>query len=276
MVTRFAPSPTGLLHLGHAYAALRAFEEAQAADGVMLLRLEDIDSTRCRPAFETAIFEDLAWLGFSWPEPVWRQSERMAEYRAALAKLEALGIVYPCFCTRKDLAAIDAPQGPDGPLYPGTCRQLSAQERADRMAQAAHFSLRLDIAKAAQLTGPMTWLDLDKGVQQSQPELLGDVVIARKDIATSYHLAVTVDDAAQGITVVTRGEDLFASTHIHRLLQAILKFPVPVWRHHRLILDSAGRRLAKRDDSRSIRSYREQGLSSSRVLSLLGEASPDA
>lgn len=268
MFTRFAPSPTGLLHLGHAWAALRAWEEARAGQGTMLLRLEDIDTTRCRAHYEAGIFEDLQWLGLTWPEPVWRQSGRMGFYRSAMERLEALGVVYPCFCTRRELAAIDAPQGPDGPLYPGTCRGLSAGERADRMGTAAHFSLRLDVAKAHRLTGPLTWSDLDRGLQCAEPELLGDVVLARKDIATSYHLAVTVDDAAQHITVVTRGEDLFASTHIHRLLQALLDLPVPVWRHHGLVCDEQGRRLAKRDDARSIRSYRERGLTPDEVLRL--------
>lgn len=270
MLTRFAPSPTGLLHLGHAYAALRAWEEARSAGGTMLLRLEDIDGTRCREHYEAAIFEDLAWLGLTWPQPVWRQSERMAFYKAALHRLEALRVIYPCFCTRRELSEIDAPQGPDGPLYPGTCRGLSPQERTDRLATAAHFSLRLDTTKAARLAGSLKWTDLDRGVQPCSPALLGDVVLARKDIATSYHLAVTVDDAAQQITVVTRGDDLFASTHIHRLLQALLGLPVPVWRHHRLVCDENGRRLAKRDDARSIRAYRQAGLSPSEVLRLAG------
>lgn len=270
MITRFAPSPTGLLHLGHAYAAWRAWEETQQGDGVMLLRLEDIDTTRCRAHYEAGICGDLHWLGLSWPEPVWRQSERLPVYAEALARLEGLGVVYPCFCTRRELAAIDAPQGPDGPLYPGTCRGLSPAERAARMTAGAHYSLRLDVVKAARLTGPLTWIDLDRGLQRTQPELLDDVVLARKDIATSYHLAVTVDDAAQHITVVTRGEDLFASTHIHRLLQALLGLPVPVWRHHRLVCDAQGKRLAKRDEARSIRSYREAGLSPAEVRALAG------
>jgi glutamyl-Q tRNA(Asp) synthetase len=270
MLTRFAPSPTGLLHLGHAYAALRAWEEAAAGGGQMLLRLEDIDATRCRAHYEAGIFEDLHWLGLSWPEPVWRQSERMVFYQSALERLEALGVVYPCFCTRRELAAIDAPQGPDGPVYAGTCRSLSAQERTERRGAGAHFSLRLDVAKAARLTGPLTWIDLGRGLQRCTAELCGDVVLARKDIATSYHVAVTVDDAAQGITVVTRGEDLFGSTHIHRLLQTLLGLPVPVWRHHRLVCDETGKRLAKRDDARSVRSYREQGLTVLEVLRLAG------
>lgn len=261
MTTRFAPSPTGLLHLGHAFAAWRAWEEAQAGKGIFLLRLEDIDTTRCRAHYEEAIFEDLAWLGLRWPEPVWRQSERMPFYKAALDRLERLGVLYPCFCTRAELATLDAPQGPEGPLYPGTCRGMFHVERAERMASGVPYCLRLDVTKALRMTGPLTWIDLDRGLQKADPTLLGDVILARKDIATSYHLAVTVDDAAQHITVVTRGEDLFASTHIHRLLQALLDLPCPVWRHHRLICDENGKRLAKRDDARSLRAYRESGLS---------------
>jgi glutamyl-Q tRNA(Asp) synthetase len=268
MFTRFAPSPTGLLHLGHAFAAWQAWAEAQAAQGTMLLRMEDIDSTRCRAHWEKAILEDLRWLGLTWPEPVWRQSERMPAYREALDRLERLGVIYPCFCTRRELSGIDAPQGPDGPLYPGTCRGLSALERAERMGAGGPYCVRLDVKKAGRLTGPLRWTDLNRGVQHCEPDALGDVVLARKDIATSYHLAVTVDDAAQQITVVTRGEDLFASSHIHRLLQALLDLPVPVWRHHRLVCDETGRRLAKRDDARSIRSFREGGLTPREVLRL--------
>lgn len=269
MLTRFAPSPTGLLHLGHAYAALRAWEEAAAGGGTMLLRLEDIDTTRCRAHYEAGIFADLAWLGLRWPEPVWRQSERMGFYKEALGRLERLGVVYPCFCTRAQLAGIDAPQGPEGALYPGTCRGLSSGESRERMAAGVPYCARLHTEKAARLAGPLTWIDLDRGLQPCSPALLGDVVLSRKDIATSYHLSVTVDDAAQGITIVTRGEDLLASTHIHRLLQALLGLPCPVWRHHRLICDEHGQRLAKRDDARSIRSYREAGLAPEDVLRLV-------
>lgn len=269
MLTRFAPSPTGLLHAGHAFAALRARDEAAAGGGTMLLRLEDIDTTRCRAHWETAIFEDLHWLGLDWPEPVLRQSERLPAYQAAMDRLEHLGVIYPCFCTRRELAAIDAPQGPDGPLYPGTCRSIPDSERRERRAAAASYALRLDVAKAIRLAGPLTWIDLDRGLQAARPEWLGDVVLARKDIATSYHLAVTVDDAAQHITVVTRGEDLFASTHIHRLLQALLGLPVPVWRHHRLICDASGKRLAKRDDARSLRSFREAGWTPAGLIAAL-------
>jgi glutamyl-Q tRNA(Asp) synthetase len=270
MLTRFAPSPTGLLHLGHAYAALRAWQEAIAGQGTCLLRLEDIDAARCRPEFERAIFEDLTWLGLRWPEPVWRQSERTKAYQSGLQRLDALGVVYPCFCARKDLAAIDAPHGPAGPVYPGTCRHLTVSELRERRARAAPSALRLDVSKALRLTGPLTWIDLDRGLQRAEPSQLGDVILARKDIATSYHLAVTVDDAAQHITVVTRGEDLFASTHIHRLLQALLGLTVPVWRHHRLIRDEQGQRLAKRDDARSLRSLRQRGMTPDEVRKLVG------
>ncbi|HWB02978.1 MAG TPA: tRNA glutamyl-Q(34) synthetase GluQRS [Verrucomicrobiales bacterium] len=274
MRTRFAPSPTGLLHLGHAYAVLCAWHEAQEGKGEFLVRIEDIDFTRCRPNFEEAIFEDLEWLGLKWPLPVWRQSERMTTYRDALDRLQRLGVVYPCFCTRQEMASIDAPQGPEGPLYSGVCRGKSADERAELLAAQKPFALRLNVEKAKRLAGPVTWIDLDLGVVRATPELLGDVVIARKDIMTSYHLAVTVDDAAQNITVVTRGEDLLPSTHVHRLLQALLDLPVPVWRHHKLICDETGRRLAKRDDARSLRSLRLEGCSRTDIARLIGQKLP--
>jgi len=193
----------------------------------------------------------------------------MGAYQEALDRLDRLGVLYPCFCTRAELAAIDAPQGPEGPVYPGTCRGMFHVEREERMRSGASYCLRLDGAKASRLTGPLTLIDLDRGLQKAAPAVLGDVVLARKDIATSYHLAVTVDDAAQHITVVTRGEDLFLSTHIHRLLQALLDLPVPVWRHHRLVCDERGKRLAKRDDARSIRSFREQGRTPDDVIAML-------
>src|SRR5688572_21552375 len=187
MLTRFAPSPTGYLHLGHAYAALCAWNEAQQGSGEFLLRIEDIDSTRCRPHFEEAIFEDLAWLGLAWPLPVWRQSDRMNQYRDALGRLQRLGVVYPCFCTRQDMASIDAPQGLDGPIYPGTCRARSEDERSELIASGKPHAFRLNVGKAMRLAGPLTWIDLDFGLTPVTPDLLGDVVIARKDIETSYH-----------------------------------------------------------------------------------------
>jgi glutamyl-Q tRNA(Asp) synthetase len=261
-VTRFAPSPTGWLHLGHAHAALFAQEAADG--GRFLIRLEDIDGTRARPEYEQAIFEDLAWLGLKWELPVRRQSDHFDDYRAALAKLEALGVLYPCFCTRREIQeeiarAGNAPQGPDGPLYPGTCRQRSADERAERLAQGEAYALRLDVTKAMAEVSELIWKDREHGVFKAQPDVFGDVVLARKDTPASYHLAVVVDDALQGITLVTRGEDLLEATHLHRLLQELLALPVPEWRHHRLITDENGKRLAKRDDARSLRSLRAAG-----------------
>jgi glutamyl-Q tRNA(Asp) synthetase len=271
--TRFAPSPTGWLHLGHAYAAL--FAQEAAAGGRFLIRLEDIDGTRARPEYEEAIFEDLAWLGLQWETPVRRQSDHFEDYRAALAKLEALGVLYPCFCTRREIQeeiahAGNAPQGPDGPLYPGTCRNRDTTERAQRMAAGESYALRLDVAKAARLTScDLVWTDRERGTFQALPAVFGDVVLARKDTPTSYHLAVVVDDALQGITLVTRGEDLLEATHLHRLLQELLGLPVPAWHHHRLITDETGKRLAKRDDARSLRSLRAAGWTPERVRDMI-------
>ncbi len=275
-ITRFAPSPTGWLHLGHAFAALFAFEAARQRGGRFLVRLEDIDQARVRPEYESAIFDDLAWLGLSWEEPVWRQSQRFDAYRDALAKLDALGVLYPCFCTRKEIqdeiaGAGQAPHGPDGPLYPGTCSARSAMERQERAASGLPFALRLDVAKAAALASrELFWEDLGRGEQRARPDVFGDVVLARKETPASYHLSVVVDDAAQGVTLVTRGEDLLAATNLHRLLQDLLGLPVPQWQHHRLITDESGRRLAKRDDARSLRAMREQGWTAERVRSELG------
>ncbi len=276
MRTRFAPSPTGLLHLGHAFAAGFAQREAAQAGGEFLVRLEDIDGTRNRPEYETAIFEDLAWLGLSWQEPVRKQSEHFDDYRAALTKLEAQDLLYPCFCTRKEIqaeiaSAGQAPQGPDGPLYPGTCRSRSLAERADHIASGAPYALRLDVEKARRNVGhPLHWRDLAHGEFEAQPQLFGDVVLARKETPASYHLAVVVDDALQGIALVTRGEDLLPATHLHRLLQELLTLPVPEWKHHRLITNEHGKRLAKRDDARSIRSLRESGWTAERVWEAVG------
>jgi glutamyl-Q tRNA(Asp) synthetase len=279
IVTRFAPSPTGLLHLGHAHAALFAWHAAQAAGGRFLLRIEDIDIGRCRPEYETALMEDLAWLGLSWPQPVRRQSAHLADYRAALDRLAAQDLLYPCFCTRRDIADEIArsgaaphitPMGPDGPIYPGLCRHLSAAERTRRIAAGEAYALRLEVAKASALVGSLHWHDRGRGMIAATPELFGDVVLARKDIATSYHLSVTVDDALQGVTLVTRGEDLFAATHLHRLLQALLALPTPEYHHHALIADETGRRLAKRDDARSLRSLKKAGHSAGEVRSMAG------
>jgi glutamyl-Q tRNA(Asp) synthetase len=270
IVTRFAPSPTGYLHLGHVRSAWENWHAAREAGGRFLLRIEDIDGTRCRPEYEAGIREDLAWLGLDWDGDVRRQSEHFADYRAALARLESAGVLYPCFCTRKDIQAEiaragGAPQGEGGPLYPGTCRRLSAAERAAKITAGADYALRLDIAKAAALVGSLQWSDADQTVIAA-PQTLGDVVLARKDVPTSYHLAVTVDDALQGVTLVTRGIDLFAATHIHRLLQALLALPTPRYGHHPLLTDDAGRRLAKRDRALTIRAMREAGMSPAEIL----------
>lgn len=276
VVTRFAPSPTGWLHLGHAYAALFAYEEARKSGGRFLIRLEDIDQTRVRPEYESALFGDLAWLGLEWEQPVRKQSEHFDDYRTALETLSSLGVLYPCFCTRKEIQdeiarAGQAPHGPDGPLYPGICRGRSADEQRERIAAGQPYALRLDVAKAAALVErDLFWEDLDRGTQKADPGVFGDVVLARKETPTSYHLAVVVDDALQGITLVTRGEDLFEATHLHRLLQELLSLPAPQWRHHRLITDERGKRLAKRDDAKSLRTLREQGSTPERIREQLG------
>lgn len=275
VVTRFAPSPTGRLHLGHAYSALYARQLAADAGGRFLLRIEDIDATRCRPEFEAGIFEDLAWLGLEWEEPVWRQSERMAVYAEALGRLEARGLLYPCFCTRKDIEreiadAGHAPHGPDGPVYPGTCRHLSAAERTARIEAGAAYAARLRMDRAMAAAGPLAFADRDAGRVAVDGTPFGDVVLARKDVPASYHLAVVVDDAAQGVTLVSRGEDLLPATHVHRLLQALLGFPEPGYAHHRLLADAAGRRFAKRDRSLTIEALRKAGHSPAEVRRMAG------
>ena len=271
IATRFAPSPSGLMHLGHAYSALFAHRLAVSGEGRFVLRIEDIDSGRCKPEFEDAIIEDLAWLGLEWEEPFLRQSERLDVYFYALTRLEEAGLLYPCFCTRSDIAeeikqAGAAPHlshyGPDGPLYPGICKHLSALERAQRIADQEPHALRLDMAKAVSAAGTLTWHDRTRGEQTAQPEIFGDIVLARKDVATSYHLAVTIDDAAQGVNLVTRGDDLFAATHIHRLLQALLNLEVPEWHHTVLLMNNKGTRLAKRNKAFTLRAMREAGTDS--------------
>ncbi len=278
-VTRFAPSPTGFLHLGHAHAAL--FAARAAGPGRFLLRIEDIDRGRCRPEFDAAILEDLAWLGLDWDGPVLRQSARAVAYRAALDRLDALGVLYPCFCTRGEIAAEinragAAPHGEpgpglgDGPLYPGTCRGLSPAERQARTARSEGSALRLDAGKAAGLVGELAFSDRALGATIVAPLLLGDAVLGRKDIGTSYHLSVVVDDAAQGISLVTRGADLFPSTHLHAVLQALLGLPTPEYHHHPLIEDGSGARLAKRDHAMNLRALRESGRSPAQVRAMAG------
>ncbi len=272
VITRFAPSPTGWLHLGHAYAAWVAHEAARCGGGRFLLRLEDIDGTRVKPEFAVGIEEDLRWLGLGWEGPVRRQSEHWADYQAALDQLAERGLLYPCFCTRRgiqdEVARMgQAPHGPEGVIYPGSCRELGAEERAERMAAGEAYALRLDVAKAgAQVGRRLRWWDRDRGEFEAEPERFGDVVLARKETPTSYHLAVTVDDALQGVTLVTRGEDLLEATHVHRLLQELLGLPVPEWAHHRLICGAEGRRLAKRDQALTLRSLREAGVEASDII----------
>lgn len=274
-VTRFAPSPTGRLHLGHAYSAWFAWAQAAADGGRFLVRIEDIDQGRCRPEFEDGIIEDLTWLGLAWESPVRRQSDHLADYATALDGLKDQGLIYPCFCTRKDIAAEiaaagNAPHGPDGPLYPGTCRTLDPALAAERMAAGEAFALRLKTEAAMAKTGPLAWIDLDQGPQTARPELFGDVVLARKDTPTSYHLSVTLDDHLQGVSCVTRGQDLFEATHVHRLLQALLGLDTPVYRHHGLLTGPDGKRLAKRDKAQTIESLRADGRSPATVWKMAG------
>jgi glutamyl-Q tRNA(Asp) synthetase len=274
IVTRFAPSPTGYLHLGHVRSALEGWRAARSTGGRFLLRLEDIDHRRCRDDYAAAIFDDLAWLGFDWDGPVRRQSAHFDVYRRALDRLAALGVLYPCFCTRREIQAEieragGAPQGEMSPPYPGTCRRLSPTEWTGKQRLGLDYALRLDLARALALTGPLDWVEEGGGEPrqvQAEPASLGDVVLARKDVPASYHLAVTVDDAIQGVTLVTRGEDLVPATHVHRLVQALLSLPTPRYRHHALLTDETGRRLAKRDHAQTIRSMRAAGLGPAEIL----------
>lgn len=285
IVTRFAPSPTGRLHIGHAHAALFAWGAARLAGGRFLLRIEDIDGPRSQPDSEEAILRDLAWLGLEWETPVRRQSEHFEDYREALARLADMSLLYPCFCTRAEIQAeIERagsaphrpPHSPEGPIYPGTCRGLKLGERQRRLDKREPHALRLDVARATRLTGPLSWTDRLRGEQAATPEIFGDVVLARKDIPCSYHLAVTLDDALQEVTLVTRGEDLLFSSHIHRLLQALLGLATPEYHHHELITDAAGNRLAKRDKSISIEALRDAGRSPAEVIAMAGFAqAPD-
>lgn len=275
IVTRFAPSPTGYLHLGTVYSALFAQNAAKEAGGRFLLRIEDTDRGRCRQEFDDQLLDDLGWLGLEWEEPVRRQSEHFGSYQQALMTLRDKNLVYPCFCTRKEImeeieASGVAPHGPDGPIYPGTCRALSSNERAQNIASGVKYAQRLDIAAAMAVTGDLIWYDREKGKVVAQPQRFGDFVVARKDGWPSYHLAVTWDDHLQGVTLVTRGADLFDATDIHRLLQAILELDTPEYHHHKLLLDKDGRRLAKRDKDVNIKSLRATGKTPAEIRQMAG------
>jgi glutamyl-Q tRNA(Asp) synthetase len=274
-VFRFAPSPNGPLHLGHALSALLNFDMACAAGGRFLLRMEDIDAARCRPEFEAAIYEDLAWLGLEWEQPVRRQSEHFAEYRVALARLESMRLTFSSFESRAEIAHMVAdrdirerwPRDPDGvPIYPGAARQMTEQERQARTARGEPYAIRLDMEKAMEWAGPLGWTETGKGPSgehgeiAADPAAWGDVIVARKETPTSYHLAVVIDDALQGVTEVVRGQDLFWSTSVHRLLQALLGLPAPAYHHHRLILDPDGRKLSKSTQATGLRELRAQGM----------------
>ncbi|MBO37653.1 MAG: tRNA glutamyl-Q(34) synthetase GluQRS [Rhodospirillaceae bacterium] len=266
VVTRFAPSPTGFLHIGHAYAALCAYNYSKIHGGKFILRIEDIDEDRCREKYVKAIYEDLDWLGLSWEQPVRKQSNHFDEYKVALKKLDSLGLLYPCFCTRRDIRdeikrAGGAPHGPEGPIYPGTCKSIPIKRRDLKLTAGQPHAFRLDIEKALKLVGNQKWLEFNKGHQTAKPEVFGDIVIARKDIPTSYHLSVTVDDAIQGITLVTRGEDLATATSLHCLLQSLLGLDTPAYLHHPLIMEDNGKKFSKRDNSTTIRALRLSGKS---------------
>jgi glutamyl-Q tRNA(Asp) synthetase len=284
-VFRFAPSPNGYLHLGHAFSALLNADRARETGGRLLLRIEDIDTTRCRPEFEAAIFEDLAWLGIAWEMPVRRQSEHLAEYRAALDKLSALGLVYPSFESRAEIARLVTdreahgpwPRDPDGaPLYPGAARELPPDERTRLIASGVPYALRLDMAAACRLAPALDWREAGEGPDGEQgqvaarPEAWGDVILARKETPTSYHLSVVVDDALQGVSEVVRGQDLFHATSVHRLLQELLGLPAPVYRHHPLIRDEAGHKLSKSTRATGLRELRAAGRSPSDIGRLVG------
>jgi glutamyl-Q tRNA(Asp) synthetase len=283
-VFRFAPSPNGYLHLGHALSALIDFEMARDVGGRFLLRMEDIDATRCRPEFEQAIYEDLDWLGVTWEEPVRRQSENLDAYRDALARLEAQGLVYPSFESRADIARHIAqhhgapwPHDPDGtPLYPGTAKQLAPEERARRIAATEPYALRLDMNAAIKRTGALTWVEIgadpkhDHETLMAEPQKWGDVVLARKDTPTSYHLSVVVDDALQGVTHVVRGQDLYQATSVHRVLQTLLGLPAPLYHHHRLILDAEGHKLSKSTNATALRELRGQGRKPADIRRMVG------
>lgn len=284
-VFRFAPSPNGFLHLGHARSALLNFDLARQSGGRMLLRIEDIDTTRCRPEYEQAIYDDLAWLGIAWEQPVRRQSEHLPLYREAVERLTREGLIYPAFESRADIARMVAekdksgpwPRDPDGaPLYPGTGKHLTEAERAQRLRAGTPYALRLDMDAAVARAGLLSWIeegagpDGETGSVPAQPEQWGDVILARKDTPTSYHLSVVIDDALQGITHVVRGQDLFRATSVHRLLQQLLGLPQPVYRHHALVLDEAGQKLSKSTRSTALRELRAGGMAPDEVRRLVG------
>jgi len=277
MITRFAPSPTGYLHPGHAWSAKLAFDFARKHGGRFLLRIEDIDHTRCKAIYERAIYEDLEWIGLDWERPVRRQSDHMADYQSALDILDRKGLLYPCFCSRRDIRRKIGNSDPavhslEGPLYPGTCRTLTPAERQSLSGKNIPHALRLDLEKALALAGdrPLTWTDLEAGEQVATPEILrqtiGDAVLSRKEIPTSYHLSVVVDDHLQNITHVIRGRDLFPASHLHRLLQYLLGYATPLYLHHALVRDDKGDRFAKRNRSKSLRDLRAEGLRPADIL----------
>jgi glutamyl-Q tRNA(Asp) synthetase len=284
-VFRFAPSPNGYLHLGHACSALLNFDLARRTGGRFLLRIEDIDPTRCRPEFETAIYQDLDWLGVAWEEPARRQSRHLADYRDAVERLSARGLLYPSFESRAEIAKLVEqraanggwPRDPDGaPLYPGEAKLLSDDERARRFQSGAPFALRLDMAAACAAAGDLDWFERGEGPEgetgnvAARPEAWGDVILARRETPTSYHLSVVIDDALQGVTEVVRGRDLFWSTSVHRLLQALLGLPRPAYRHHRLILDGSGQKLSKSTGATGLRELRAGGATAADIRRLVG------
>lgn len=279
MPTRFAPSPTGRLHIGHAWSALFSSVLAKTRNDEFLLRIEDIDIGRCRPEYINGIFEDLEWMGLDWPVPARRQSEHFVDYHNALRTLNARGLLYPCFCTRKEIAdeaerSITAPHGPEGPIYAGTCRSLSKAEQERRIAAGEPYAMRLNVKKAIDMSPVLTWVDIYRGSQKATPEILGDVILSRKGVSASYHLCVVVDDNIQGVTLVTRGEDLFYASHLHRLLQHLLRIDPPDWAHHPLLLDAEGKRFAKRNNAVTLHALRNEGKTPKDIIQLIREGLP--
>lgn len=273
-ITRFAPSPTGLLHLGHAFSALLAYRSTQKNNGAFILRIEDIDTTRCRSEFEEAIYRDLSWLGLTWETPVRRQSEHFEVYQKTLTHLEQKGVLYPCFCSRAEIRreiknSTNAPHGPEGPLYPGTCRNLSPEEKAHNKKKDLPFAVRLDTEKALKLVGENLFFNEKGSKTKAEPKNLGDVVLARKESPSSYHLSVVVDDHLQGITHIIRGEDLFHTTPIHCLLQALLGFATPEYHHHVLLIGEDGKRFAKRENSVTLENLKNEGNTISEIEDLI-------